>query len=233
MAVRLCIELQPAATRQHLRSSSTTGRGVELAVSRRWIPRVEVQGKQYCMRCGISFHTSLEPFCIYCLAALSMRILLSVHCFYNKTQAATFGHLDAVAWLLERGEGDGGLVDSHKTNGWTPLMCAAKGGSKRHEVVLQLLLEKGAAVDGQNREGATALYVASREGHERTVSILLGDQWRAQVNLSTVNGRTPLHCSIMNRHLLVVQLLLREGSVMYIYIFFIFTCFSPSVVIFY
>ena len=69
-------------------------------------------------------------------------------------------------------------------------MCAAKGG---HVDVVRALCDRGAVVDGRNREGATALYVAAREGHAATVRCLLAAG--ADANAKTTNGRGALHCA--------------------------------------
>ena len=49
-------------------------------------------------------------------------------------------------------------------------MAAAQKG---HEAVVQLLLDKGAAVDAVLKDGHTALIIAAQQGHEAVVKLLL------------------------------------------------------------
>jgi len=53
----------------------------------------------------------------------------------------------------------------------TPLHLAAKEG---HATTVQLLLDKGAAINNQDKNGRTALHLSSAAGHEHCVDILLG-----------------------------------------------------------
>lgn len=90
-------------------------------------------------------------------------------------------------------------------NAWTPLMYGAHSGHV--EVTKFLLGHTGAgAVDERNKEGATALYLAARNGHRDVVRELI--EAGADVNATTKTARAPLHCATMNCHAGVVELLL-------------------------
>jgi ankyrin repeat protein len=56
--------------------------------------------------------------------------------------------------------------------------------------------------------GATPLYVASENGHEGIVSVLLNND--ADVNICRSKGSTPLFVACMEGHELVVKLLLNN-----------------------
>lgn len=90
----------------------------------------------------------------------------------------------------------------------TALMYAARGG---HANVLRRLLEPdGLNVDERNKEHATALYIACREGHTECVRLLV--EAGADVNITTKTRRRPLHCASMNNHVGVARLLLEHGA---------------------
>jgi len=93
------------------------------------------------------------------------------------------GNYDVVNYLLEFGgpvlNGEFAREVMKRTNeiGNTPLMLAAMGG---HGNICCLLLEKGADVNLQNKEGDTALILATRSGKRDVVEKLLnmcGSWW--------------------------------------------------------
>lgn len=65
-------------------------------------------------------------------------------------------------------------------------------------------------INEQNREGATALYLACREGQVSVVEVLITNG--ADVNQATKTGRSPLHVSVMNKHRAVIKTLLSKGA---------------------
>ena len=77
--------------------------------------------------------------------------------------AALKGHAEWVRKLIERG------AQVNKT-GWTPLHYAATGPNP---AVVQLLLDKGAAVDAESPNRTTPLMMAARYGSEAGVDVLL------------------------------------------------------------
>lgn len=75
--------------------------------------------------------------------------------------------------------------------------------NNNHILFLYLL---GANINTQANDGATALYEASKNGHEEVVKVLLS--MTADVNRTTKSGLTPLHVASKNGHTSVVLLLL-------------------------
>ncbi|XP_022687869.1 transient receptor potential cation channel subfamily A member 1 homolog [Varroa jacobsoni] len=90
------------------------------------------------------------------------------------------------------------------TNEETPLHIAArtKGGDQSAE----LLIKSGAAVNAKDTNGEIPLHFAAREGHLRTVRLLLAD--KAIPDLLNIRGESPLHVAVTNCHFEVAQALL-------------------------
>ena len=87
------------------------------------------------------------------------------------------------------------------------LKCAMDTG---HEVVVQLLLEKGAEVETKDGKGQTPLFWAAENGHRAVVQLLL--EKGAEVETRDQNGQTPLFWAAENGHEAVVQLLIEKGA---------------------
>ncbi|KAI2785628.1 hypothetical protein POX_h09385 [Penicillium oxalicum] len=81
---------------------------------------------------------------------------------------AYFGLYEAVSNFFEHNHG----VLSRDTFGCTPLFWAAEN---RQEVVIELLLERGADIDPRDKYGQTPLLLAASNGHESIVELLLGE----------------------------------------------------------
>jgi ankyrin repeat protein len=96
-------------------------------------------------------------------------------------------------------------VKQRDFNKETALRWAAREG---HEAAVQLLLEKGADINAQNK-GWTVLHVAASEGHEAVVQLLL--EKGADINAQN-QGWTALHVAASKGHEAVVQLLLEKGA---------------------
>lgn len=79
--------------------------------------------------------------------------------------AATKGHTDIVAYLLEHHA----YIDAEAPNGTTPLMMAAYFG---YDSTVKLLLEEGADPRLKNKLGFSALDLAVREGHKNIADML-------------------------------------------------------------
>eukprot|EP00967_Tisochrysis_lutea_P070103 scaffold92347_cov36-Tisochrysis_lutea.AAC.1 len=69
--------------------------------------------------------------------------------------AAMRGHCKCIELLLKR---QPEVIEATEVHGRTPLMFAATGGSA---AAIELLLEKGAAIDARSRDGKTALHWAT------------------------------------------------------------------------
>jgi ankyrin repeat protein len=69
---------------------------------------------------------------------------------------------------------------------WTPLSGAARQG---HVEFAQMLLERGAVIDGRDNRGRTSLHTAVFEGNTEVARLLL--EHSADVNARNKLGKTP------------------------------------------
>ena len=93
------------------------------------------------------------------------------------------------------GDGDGGLH------------IVTRG---RDRTWLGFLLAKGARPDLQNKEGETALHLASQLGWTEGAEMLL--RFKANVDTTNSRGETPLILAVQKRDLPMVRLLLSRGA---------------------
>ncbi|XP_063253218.1 ankyrin repeat domain-containing protein 16 isoform X2 [Prinia subflava] len=117
-------------------------------------------------------------------------------------EAASMGHQECVAFLLERGAS----VDCLKKADWTPLMMAC---TRKNLGVIRVLVEHGANPLLRNKDGWNCFHIASREGHPEVLRYLLDVSpgcWDTQ----STTGRTPLHTAAMHGCSQVVELLLER-----------------------
>ena len=80
------------------------------------------------------------------------------------------------------------------------------------EVVHELLQHNKVGGNLQCSDGATALYLASEQGHVEVVQELLQDD-KVDVNVRNTDGKTPLFIASQNGHLHVVQEFLQNDKV--------------------
>ncbi|CAG7930457.1 unnamed protein product [Penicillium olsonii] len=119
--------------------------------------------------------------------------------------AARDGHRNVVEQLLDTNGTD--ITASEDTFRRTLLHLAASGG---YESTVELLLDRGAALDPTNRARATPLHEAAAGGHVSTVKLLLDRG--AAVNSANGHGGTPLHQAAAGGSESTVKLILDKGG---------------------
>lgn len=93
----------------------------------------------------------------------------------------------------------------------TPLHFAVQGYSSQGSArVVEILADKGANVNHQDKSGMTPLHIASRCGAVDIVRVLLERQ--AEVSVPSSDGKTPLHVAVEAGHSDVVQLLVKHSK---------------------
>ena len=88
------------------------------------------------------------------------------------------------------------------------LGAAARGGY----VIVQRLLENGAQINSRDEHKSTPFLLASREGHEKVLELLL-ERGNAGINSPNIDGLTPLHEAAAAGHTAVVKLLLSHDDI--------------------
>ena len=145
------------------------------------------------------FHTSFFRNFLKSLGDTSIHFRRST----SHPAAIEFKHHSIVRLLISYGA----LINARtKDKQCTPLMMAIIDGC---ENIASYLLQKGAEVNIQETEGATALFIASHYGHTSSVEKLLENN--ADVTLGH-KGLTPLHTAAIIGHLKIVELLINHGS---------------------
>ncbi len=110
--------------------------------------------------------------------------------------AAWNGHLDAVKWLI-----DHGASLSRAGREWSALHYAVFAGRKD---VVELLVARGADVNGRAPNGSTVLMMAAREGHEDLTKRLLAAG--ADPRASNDAGETALTWAMRNKNFHIAEL---------------------------
>ncbi|PKI34053.1 ankyrin-1-like [Punica granatum] len=87
------------------------------------------------------------------------------------------------------------------------LCLAAKKGDVR---TIQRLLEGGAAVNGRDQHGWTALHRAAFKGRTEAARVLIDKG--AETDSRDEDGYTPLHCAAESGHADVIELLVKKGA---------------------
>jgi uncharacterized protein len=119
--------------------------------------------------------------------------------------ACDMGSAAAVEYLLSLPQA-AAMLTAEDSEGYTALHIAAQS---EHDVIVQLLLSKGAAVDARSQTGATPLMRAQRM---RTVNMLLSAH--ADVSAVDDDSFTALHhCAKQGAAECVYKLLLQHGAV--------------------
>jgi ankyrin repeat protein len=116
--------------------------------------------------------------------------------------------LEVVRKLIEY---DPAAVNTRTEQFWTtPLLWASEGHKFKDGSVPRLLLEHGAHINALNRNGRTALYMASRDGALEVVRLLL--KHGADVDVKDNDGKTALQVAANRGYDEVVELLREHGA---------------------
>lgn len=107
----------------------------------------------------------------------------------------------ATEWLLKRREE---LLHLEDSNGRTALHCCASSTN------CALLLERGAVIDHADKEGLTALHMASLSGDVEIVRVLL--QHKPTLDSVAANCGTALHCAVTKGSMDVAMALIEAGA---------------------
>lgn len=132
--------------------------------------------------------------------------LLSLNPQLDIYLSAVAGDVGAVLAALD---GDGALLESHSSDGWTPLHLAAFFG--RVEVA-EALLARGANVDARstNNMRNTPIHAAAAGGKTQMIRFLL--EHGADVNATQAGGWTALHAAAQSGNRELVELLLAHHA---------------------
>lgn len=87
------------------------------------------------------------------------------------------------------------------------LCAAARKGEVR---TIQRLLENGAAINGRDQHGWTALHRASLKGRTEAVRALI--EKGVDIDAREEDGYTALHCAVESGHADVIELLVKKGA---------------------
>jgi ankyrin repeat protein len=120
-------------------------------------------------------------------------------------EAAFFGDLTKARALLRKNES---LARNEDTASVTPLHVAARRG---HLSVAELLIRRGALVDGRDAEGATPLMFAAEAGELPTAELLLNSGADPNAH-SPVGGDTVLHLAARGGNAQLAELLVKRGA---------------------
>ncbi|KAK1248600.1 hypothetical protein MKX08_006820, partial [Trichoderma sp. CBMAI-0020] len=117
--------------------------------------------------------------------------------------AAHFGLKNIATRLLE----DGQSVNARDRRGYTPIVCAIRGG---HRAMVEHLLKLGAKANSKDYRGRTPLFEAISHADDAVVKLLLGNG--AQVKMADWKGRTPLYYASDIGDMGIAMLLLQSGA---------------------
>ncbi|KAL2832711.1 ankyrin repeat-containing domain protein [Aspergillus pseudoustus] len=120
--------------------------------------------------------------------------------------AVAYNRLPVVELLVATKNFDPDVEDG---SGWTPLMIASSLKNAEGDPILELLLRKGADVNGKSVTGQNALHFATSKANLSTVRTLLANKCSARVK--DKRGQLALHRAAAIGSTPIIQLLLKEG----------------------
>ena len=114
--------------------------------------------------------------------------------------ASAFGHDEVVTYLLNREASlEACTNENHISPRSTPLMASAEKNTLK---CFELLLDANANVMNQRKDGADALYMASRYGNHQIIRMLaVNNKIEGIVNQETFHGRTAIMTAALHGHI--------------------------------
>lgn len=104
----------------------------------------------------------------------------------------------------------GGANPNTKRADGTPAIVIAAGADKYPQEMVQLLLQQDARPDERDRQGNTALVVATRRAHKGLINVLL--YYKADPDLPGENGEVPLMIAVVQNNPDIVRQLIDAGA---------------------
>ncbi|XP_076254734.1 ankyrin repeat domain-containing protein 16-like isoform X2 [Rhynchophorus ferrugineus] len=119
-------------------------------------------------------------------------------------EAAQFARYDSILELCSFDAN----VNVIRRGDWTPLMlaCTKIKSDINYKIVVKLV-EKGAHINAQNKDGWTCAHILAREGCIEIYDHLISNG--LNVNIKTKNGRTALHIACLHGHKDLIAILLK------------------------
>lgn len=122
-------------------------------------------------------------------------------------KATVLRHFSVVQVLLENGA-DANLQDNEGVTALHHAIYATRGFSNDTKPLINLLVSKGAAIDHQDCNNITPLYLAMSRNHNSIVKLLL--EHGANLFLQRNRGYDVVHRAVMNNDIEMVKLLLEQ-----------------------
>lgn len=116
------------------------------------------------------------------------------------------GHVGSVQLLLSSGRA---MIEAKDESGYTPLHCAPLARANC-DVVMRLMIDKGANVDAREGTHSTALHLAAEMGQIAQIELLL--RHGADINAKNEAGRVPLAWAFSNKNKDVVEVTLENDA---------------------
>lgn len=132
--------------------------------------------------------------------------LLSLQPVLDVFTAAAIGNSETVMRELDR---DPALIESHSSDGWTPLHVASYFG---HRALAERLIERGANVEARSTNAMknTPLHAAAAGRKAELVKLLLDEG--ADANARQEGGWSALHAAAQNGDREIIELLIAHGA---------------------